>query len=54
MKRVKSDSVDDLGPIEVDYEPITRTSLAKQLVKLQNLIVLNQEQRLNYSKQPEK
>ncbi len=52
LKRVKSDSLDELGP--VDYEPITGTSLAKQLAKLENLIVLNQEQRRNYPKQPEK
>lgn len=51
---MKSDSLEDLGPIEVDYEPITIPSLVKQLSKLENLIVLNQEQRRNYPKQPEK
>lgn len=57
MKRVKSANDEGFGPLpvpEVEYEPITRSFLAKQLILLEKLIVLNSDQRKDNPKNPEK
>lgn len=43
-----------MGPSLEDFEPISVQNTEKQLKSLQELIVLNQEQRRNFPKNPEK
>lgn len=43
-----------MGPSLEDFEPISIQNTEKQLKSLQELIVLNQEQRRNFPKNPEK